>query len=140
MSLKKCPFCSEEIQADAKKCKHCHEYLYSPSKTEIELTIPKQYYGLRTLGAFGGSIMVISGIVMCFSIIGILPGLGLIAIGITTTCYSAGVRTVVCSNCSRENKVIAPLPLIHSKDEHKTSVKCKRCKELIYIKWASIQN
>ncbi len=26
-SMKKCPFCAEEIHADAKKCKHCHELL-----------------------------------------------------------------------------------------------------------------
>ena len=27
----KCPFCAEEILADAKKCKHCGEWLESPS-------------------------------------------------------------------------------------------------------------
>lgn len=31
MTKTKCPFCSEEILADAKKCKHCGEWLEDPS-------------------------------------------------------------------------------------------------------------
>jgi uncharacterized membrane protein YvbJ len=34
MSLKKCPFCAEEIHEDAKKCKICGEFLDEVLKEE----------------------------------------------------------------------------------------------------------
>ncbi|HHT9138646.1 MAG TPA: zinc ribbon domain-containing protein [Candidatus Wunengus sp. YC60] len=35
--MKKCPFCAEEIQDDAVKCKHCGEFLDEKSLQEIAL-------------------------------------------------------------------------------------------------------
>ena len=31
--MKKCPFCSEEIQNSAKKCRHCGEWLIESENT-----------------------------------------------------------------------------------------------------------
>lgn len=62
---KKCPYCSEEILADAKKCKHCGEYLddalrpkVQPQKTEV---VAKEGCFLQTLNAGCIAIIIIVG-------------------------------------------------------------------------------
>ena len=45
-ATKKCPFCAEDIQADALKCKHCKEYLdpILRAKHERKETVPPPAY------------------------------------------------------------------------------------------------
>lgn len=53
--MKKCPFCSEEIQDEARKCKHCGEFLQGNSVGAVSRTPQKSTrssYAL--LGALGG--------------------------------------------------------------------------------------
>lgn len=41
--MKKCPFCAEEIQDEAIKCKHCGEFLYDSNSPQLSEKNTKWY-------------------------------------------------------------------------------------------------
>lgn len=67
---KRCPYCSEEILADAKKCKHCGEWLddssrfrqnqsynYSIPTTSVKLALSNKYELLNKIGEGGMAVV-----------------------------------------------------------------------------------
>lgn len=54
---KKCPYCGEEVLADAKKCKHCGEWLDEKLRAEAKKKAPS--IGRGILGGFVASFIVV---------------------------------------------------------------------------------
>lgn len=71
--MKTCPYCAEEIQDDAKKCKHCGEYLDSALRALRQSNKPREIQVKVDDGMSGGKLLwiivaaiVIGGLLLAF--------------------------------------------------------------------------
>ena len=74
METKKCPFCSEEILFEAKKCKHCGEFLDLAirKKNKRNSDKPKEGCFLQTMNI--GCVLIIVIVVISFIIFSVAIG------------------------------------------------------------------
>lgn len=85
-ATKRCPYCAEEVLEEAKKCKHCGEFLVKGKNFESEQTVTvqmrakrwKKLYLIGMLVFFAGAIVV----AFVWKVLGlVIMGMGLTMIG-----------------------------------------------------------
>lgn len=97
---KECPFCSEKVLADAKKCKHCGEFLDGRGVRNYEGLKPGLFDGVREVSCSncghegkpktytGGSTIVELALWLCF-----------LAPGVIYSLWRLSTRCYVCAEC-----------------------------------------
>lgn len=94
------------------------------------LTIEKRKFGiieilLRTCSMIIGLLgLLISGL-LCITIIGLIPGMGLGAASLLFVYFGAGKQTVTCPNCNKKQSVTQNIE----------NMKCKKCEKLTLLEW-----
>jgi len=89
---------------------------------------------LRVLSSFGvvmgfilGLLLILGGILMCLTIILILPGLGFCYLGAGVLYATLGNSKVECPNCGKKATV----------SNGSEDFKCKRCNQAVILKWVT---
>ena len=86
-TTRRCPFCSEEIQSEAKKCKHCGEWLNGRESKRSEALNTTEVRRVADVHKSRGKTIMLVGFLMmlggCGSCIGSIGGIGGEASGAT---------------------------------------------------------
>lgn len=126
--LKKCPFCAEDINTNAIKCKHCGERLdeqsKSPPAASDEKTVRRiPYIKALPLAFLSALTMITGGFVLCLTVIGAIVGIPMMIMGIISLPLSPILAFFFaegqCPHCGQ--KLYFPI--------YRKVIKCRYCKQ-----------